>query len=474
MRPLVFHRIIEHMFEARGLTDDSLLDVLLAAERRIAAAQAEQLTVIAELADRCPQWMTAPQPGCPALHPIEVAAAEIGPALRLSKRTAQDRVQIALDVTERLPRSLDALAVGRLSMSKLRILLDHTAGLSPEAATAVESAVLVRVGTDTPAAFGARVRRAVIVADPTAARERVRRAIRERRVDLFPDVDGMAVLRAILPAAAALRAFQLLTAEARSAAHEDRDERGIDACRADTLVEVIDLLDAADAADADGGSGDAPETPGPTGRAPNVQPSCRDADQSLRAAAAAATAPPALAGRPRWGARPVCLYVTVPWTTVAGLSEEPGELAGYGPLDAEEVRRLAADATWRRILTDPASGTVRDVGVMSYHPPAGLDALVRTRDRTCRFPTCRQPASRADLDHTVPFPTGPTAERNLAALCRPHHRLKTLSRWSAEQLGDGRLRWTSPTGRDYVTDPPPAHPPDLPPEVTDPSDDPPF
>ena len=30
--------------------------------------------------------------------------------------------------------------------------------------------------------------------------------------------------------------------------------------------------------------------------------------------------------------------ITVPWSTVAGQSDEPGEVAGLGPLDAQDVR----------------------------------------------------------------------------------------------------------------------------------------
>ncbi|OFT37605.1 HNH endonuclease, partial [Actinomyces sp. HMSC08A09] len=47
---------------------------------------------------------------------------------------------------------------------------------------------------------------------------------------------------------------------------------------------------------------------------------------------------------------------------------------------------LAAGGTWRRLVTDPASGVVIDVGRTRYRPPAGLADLVRARDRACVFP----------------------------------------------------------------------------------------
>ena len=150
------------------------------------------------------------------------------------------------------------------------------------------------------------------------------------------------------------------------------------------------------------------------------------------------------------------MHVTVPAGTLLGLSDEPAELAGHGPIPTSMARRLAGDGTWRRVLTDPASGAILDVGRRSYAAPAALAEHVMARDRTCRFPGCRQPARRCDLDHTVPYPHGPTSDGNLAALCRHHHRLKHLAGWQVEQPAPGVLLWTSPSGHRYRTDPPAA------------------
>ncbi|OLO64649.1 HNH endonuclease, partial [Actinomyces oris] len=60
---------------------------------------------------------------------------------------------------------------------------------------------------------------------------------------------------------------------------------------------------------------------------------------------------------------------------------------------------LAAGGTWKRLVTDPVSGVVIDVGRTRYRPPAGLADLVRARDRACVFPTCQTPAERCDIDH---------------------------------------------------------------------------
>jgi hypothetical protein len=37
--------------------------------------------------------------------------------------------------------------------------------------------------------------------------------------------------------------------------------------------------------------------------------------------------------------------------------------------------------------------------------------------------------------------------------CRRDHRLKQDPRWTVDQLPDGTFRWTTPTGRQYTTEP---------------------
>ena len=113
----------------------------------------------------------------------------------------------------------------------------------------------------------------------------------------------------------------------------------------------------------------------------------------------------------------VQVRVTVPFSTLFGLDEQPGELAGYGTITAEQARELAVQGTWRRILTDPATGAPTDYGTTVYRPPTTLRDLVVTRAPRCGFPSCLQSAHRGDLDHREPYDrttgTGPTNEHNL-------------------------------------------------------------
>ncbi|HZB50409.1 MAG TPA: HNH endonuclease signature motif containing protein, partial [Mycobacteriales bacterium] len=147
------------------------------------------------------------------------------------------------------------------------------------------------------------------------------------------------------------------------------------------------------------------------------------------------------------------VHVTVPAATALGLDEQPGELAGHGPVPASMARRLAGTGSWRKVTTDPESGVVTSVGRRTYTPAAALADLVRARDRTCRFPGCRQPARRCDLDHVVRWPDGPTDAANLAALCRHHHRLKHQTQWTVRAGPGADLEWIAPTGHRYVTSP---------------------
>ena len=107
---------------------------------------------------------------------------------------------------------------------------------------------------------------------------------------------------------------------------------------------------------------------------------------------------------------------------------------------------LAAGGTWRRLVTDPASGVVIDVGRTRYRPPAGLADLVRARDRACVFPTCQTPACRCDIDHLTAWSQGGTTSLdNLVTLCEAHHRLKHTPGWAlTRDQASGILSWQTP------------------------------
>ena len=141
---------------------------------------------------------------------------------------------------------------------------------------------------------------------------------------------------------------------------------------------------------------------------------------------------------------------TVPHS--ASLSATPAEVAEVRigarsvAVPAMTAWALAAGGTWRRLVTDPASGTVLDVGRTRYRPPVGLADLVRARDRACVFPTCQTPASRCDIDHLIAWSQGGTTSLdNLVVLCEAHHRLKHTPGWAlTKDQTTGVLSWHTP------------------------------
>jgi HNH endonuclease len=168
------------------------------------------------------------------------------------------------------------------------------------------------------------------------------------------------------------------------------------------------------------------------------------------------------------------IQVTVALSTLLGCDEQPGELAGHGPIPATLARHIAADptGTWRRLITDPATGALLDHNTTTYRPPANLTAFVIARDQTCTFPGCQRSAQRCDLDHQIPASAGgSTSPANLAALCRRHHRAKHQAGWQVRRdRHTGDSHWRSPTGHAYLSRPP-TYPQDRP---TDDPDPPPF
>ncbi|WP_217617118.1 HNH endonuclease signature motif containing protein [Cellulomonas sp. GbtcB1] len=155
--------------------------------------------------------------------------------------------------------------------------------------------------------------------------------------------------------------------------------------------------------------------------------------------------------------------ITIPASTLLGLDDKPAHLDGHGPIDAVQARALAIGGVWRRVVTDPVTDRVLDVGRERYRPPAALAELVRIRDKTCAAPGCMVPACACELDHTQEFhprpggdpdaPLGGTDADNLGPLCHRHHRLKTDGGFRLRQIEPGLFEWVTPTGHRYLTRP---------------------
>ena len=321
----------------------------------------------------------------------DYTADELAVALSISGVAAGNRLHLGLDLVERLPNTLAALENGEIDLMRARAIVEGTRALSAEHAAQVEERVLDKAKDQTAPQLRQAMRRAVLRIDPAGGQARHQRERQDRRVVLSPAEDGMAELWAYLPAHHAAAVYATIHDSARRAITAG-DERTADQRRADALVDLILGNDSG----------------------PAVQ-----------------------------------VNVTVPMSSLLGLDQQPGDLAGYGPIPAEMAREIAGDATWRRLLTDPVSGVLMDYGRTTYRPPAGLADFVRARDKSCRFPGCRRSAE-CELDHEKPYPGGCTSADNLGPLCAHHHQLKHRCDWLCERLDNGDYHWTSPAGRHHV------------------------
>lgn len=342
------------------------------------------------------------------MRDARLAEIEVSAALAWSSSTAQGRLIDAEALTRLFPETVQLLSQGEVSFEQARSLVQLTGGLADDAAQAVEALVLPRMAGQSQAVTRQAIRRAVLRADPDAATKRHRYERTRRRVELYPADDGMATLSFYLPADVAQMAMRTLTDLAQSVKRKSSsDERTLDQLRADLLPAV--LLG----------------TPG--------------------VASGGGTLPIA----------PALVNVVVNVETLLGLSHEPGQLEGYGPICAEQTRRIARThaARWRFLLTS-SDGTPVEASQRTYTPRAAVKRLAQLKFPTCTFPHCRMPADRCDLDHGRPFHKGgPTSVSNLGPICRMHHNGKSFGDWAFKRLGDTILWTSNQTGRTYATGP---------------------
>jgi Domain of unknown function (DUF222) len=136
---------------------------------------------------------------------------------------------------------------------------------------------------------------------------------------------------------------------------------------------------------------------------------------------------------------------------LAGVPEETAAMLAAALRAAARASARAAAAT----AADAAAGGCAHLAASTaYRPPPTLRDHVAARDLTCRFPTCRQPAWRGDLDHTIPHQQGGmTCGCNLGGLCRAHHLVKQHPGWTLRQPAPGIFAWTTPAGHTYTVTP---------------------
>lgn len=395
--------------------------------------------------------------------PLREISAELGAAMRLSDRAVQARMSTASTLREGFAATFTALADGRIDFAHATAIIDAGAVIAdPGMREQYERIVLEAAEFETPHRLRAIARVVAGRIDPDLAEELRRRAAGQRRIRVVDLDDGMARLLADLPAVLAHAIYDRLTQMAES---ERATERAAAEAAAEAAAAVAATTEAAEATAAEAAAArdarddeDATEPAAQDGEQFTTGP--QDDTRSLDELRADIFADMVLTGAATGHGEGDALasiraevQIIVPVLTAAGRGGEPALLAGYGPIDADTARELAAGAPgWDRVMYHPHSGL--PMAVDRYRAPAALKRFLRARDERCRFPGCRRRPSKSDIDHTVDRALGgETVDDNLAHLCRRHHTLKHATAWRVRQLGDGVLEWTSPTQRRYVDKP---------------------
>jgi len=433
--------------DPQELSPGARIDYLAALERQSSWLQAAMQRAIVAVAGISEGKSDGPFTGVD-----EAEREDVSSALRLSAGTAQMRIDIARTLVNHLPNTCSALATGELSAAHATVIAKETAaairdGLSEFAIFSIEQKAIAHAEFHTPSQVAQQVRSAIAKFAPATFEEVVEKARDCRRVSCYNDIDGMSTVVAILPAADAQTVMKAIEAFIIKGSLEWDITNDLNTSDSNTSGSHRVGLGHS------GSNKSATNTSG-SSTSGSKNSDSRSADMK-RADALTAIAGFALATSSEDVAlhrRPITVNVTIDLPTLLGLSENPGQLAGYGAIPASVARALASDGKWKRFITDPQTGALLDYGRETYQPPQALIDFLIARDRTCRFPGCRRSAALSDLDHAQSWEDGGTTSLdNLGALCRRHHLLKTHGGWGIESRADGSCTWTSPLGKIYQT-----------------------
>ena len=430
--PLLAHALAQ--VDPATLEASARVSYLAATERLLGWAHLMQAHALVAVSDAVKQ-ATACERGSTSMQQSWVAD-EVAAALHIAARTATARVHAGAAVVRDWPLLGEEIAAGRLTVAQAREIYEGVSVLSGSFDDAGEdlSDVAVRqlvwLARDLPPArLRERVSRMVASLDPAAAARRREQAERDRTdVSIWAEADGMACLSARGPAIDSVAVRELIDGQAKamrdSAAVDDK--RTLGQWRHAALLAAFGLA--------------------PMGQQPSGVTELPDI------AATSTGDPHLIVDRPR-----VEIRVVAPLTTLLGLTDAPGEIEGFGPLDSDLVRALAADADWVRWVTDPVGDYLIDSGTRRF-PGARLSRFLRDREGRCKHPSCGVRARNCDADHLPAYSAGGrTAATGMSPTCPRHNRHRDASHWHIEQEGPAdpygapEPTWISPLGRRYET-----------------------
>ena len=447
----------------------TLLDAWVERRRMIACLEAESAQLLADRQRLCDADAQENPHHRDTMQRSMVA--EYSAAGRVSKGSIEYAFADAAFLHAAHPGVRESFARGAITAAHVREIIREGAvvrqavrdgGADAEALSLYDAATVVVAEHDSPARTRVLARQIAAVLAGVTLVERQRRATSERTVTMRPVGDGLALLSVVLPEHLAAAIMDRLTTLSRLViAARDDHEPPLDP----------DLLD-------DGENPIFPEDldwsdptldeyvifgeDGTFTRDPLRQPAreilatdTRTMDQ-IRADLLTdllLSSDPATANGTGLDHVQARIQVTILASTLAGDDERPAELDGVGPIDPAVARSLAGrNAGWSRLFLDPA-GMITETD--SYTPTEAMRRHLRARDQHCRFPGCRVPTHRSQIDHNHDHALGGrTRLDNLSHFCAGHHSLKhpgvdERHRWKARQHADGSVEWTSPLGRSY-------------------------
>jgi hypothetical protein len=271
----------------------------------------------------------------------EFAADEVRWALAGTRHEADAMLDLAQALEVKLPGTKEAFRTGVLRRSKAEIIAAATGVLDPAEARAAEAMVLGRAGRLSPGGLRAAIVRAVMEVAPDKARQRREEAVRDARVERWPEDSGNAALAGReLPPAEVLAADQRITWWARQLRAAGL-EGSMDPLRARAYLDLLldqDSRPATPTTSATTATPDAPAVPD----APATQAGSWTSPGS-------GVIPAGFTGRN---------HLTVPLATLLELADRPGEIPGLGPVDpwlARDLARTSAASpttTWCLTVTD--------------------------------------------------------------------------------------------------------------------------
>ncbi|MEU3626025.1 HNH endonuclease [Amycolatopsis coloradensis] len=332
---------------------------------------------------------------------------EVAMTLSLVDNFAGSLVSTGVALTSRLPRTLSLLDRGLVGGYSAQKVAEATAWLSHEDSLVVDAKLESRLPKKNSTQVRKAANYAANKADPVGAGKRSKQSRDGRRLAVAQGEAGVASIEVVDGQAEKVNAAYRRIHQEAKALKNHGDTRTMNQLRADI---ALDLL-----------------LSGKGGAAERAE---------------------------------VFLYMDM--FTYLGLNDDPVKMAGHGHIPASLGRHIATgpNTVLRRIITDPLSGQVQDLGRTQYRPDAAMAEFVRVRDRECRRPGCDRPAQACELDHSIPWQfQGETSVADLITYCTRDHRLKDEPGWVYHLAPDGTLRITTPTGLTHVSEPPPLHEP---------------